>query len=145
MDLSRRQFMVAGAVAVAGWSVFGRAFGASPGGGDVGAIGDFAKDGVYDFHDRGVFLIRKGSRLVAQTGYCTHKRARLVQNSDGTFMCKSHGSRFSEDGKILHGPARTDLSRNGIALDEKGHVVVDTSVVFKPGEFEKPGAFVEVA
>ena len=145
MDLSRRQFIVAGAVAVAGWSVCGRAFGASAGGADVGAIGDFAKDGVYDFRDRGFFVIRKGSRLVAQTAYCTHKRAKLAPDADGAFTCKSHGSHFSQDGKMTHGPARTDLSRNGIARDDKGHVVVDTSVVFKPGEFDKPGAFIEIA
>ncbi len=145
MDLSRRQFMVLGAVAAAGWSLRGSAFGGTPDGGDAGAIGDFAKDGVYDFRDRGFFLIRKGRRLVAQTAYCTHKQARIVQDGDGSFTCKKHGSHFSQDGKVTRGPARSDLPRNGISRDDRGHVLVDTSVVFKPGDFEKPGAFIDVA
>lgn len=145
MDLSRRQFMVLGAGAVAGWSLAGSVLGGTPDGGDAGLIGDFAKDGVYDFRDRGFFLIRKGSRLVAQTAYCTHKQYRLIRDGDGSFTCKKHGSRFSQDGKLIGGPARSDLPRNGIARDDQGHVRVDTSVLFKPGEFEKPGAFIEVA
>lgn len=143
MDFTRRQFLAISSATAAAFVLGPKSF-AGVGGADAGPLSDFAKDGVYDFRGHGFFLIRKDSRLFAQTAYCTHRRCRVAPADDGGFHCKCHGSMFTQDGKVTHGPAKADLPRNQIALDDNNHVRVDTFVIFKPGEFEKDGAFLQL-
>jgi Rieske Fe-S protein len=49
---------------------------------------------------------------------CTHDGCELNGVSDGTINCPCHGSRFAiTDGSPVHGPARTGLRQEKIAVD----------------------------
>ncbi|MFP5212785.1 MAG: FAD-dependent oxidoreductase, partial [Acidobacteriota bacterium] len=54
------------------------------------------------------------NRLTAVSGKCTHLGC-LVKwnNAEESWDCPCHGSRFSRDGKLLHGPAVKDLEEKG--------------------------------
>jgi len=53
---------------------------------------------------------RGESGLTVLSATCPHFGA-IVRwnNADQTWDCPCHGSRFSADGRVLHGPATTDL------------------------------------
>jgi glycine/D-amino acid oxidase-like deaminating enzyme/nitrite reductase/ring-hydroxylating ferredoxin subunit len=54
----------------------------------------------------------EGGRLHAVSAVCTHMGCVLGWNSlDRTWDCPCHGSRFSLEGAVIHGPATTDLER----------------------------------
>jgi glycine/D-amino acid oxidase-like deaminating enzyme/nitrite reductase/ring-hydroxylating ferredoxin subunit len=54
----------------------------------------------------------EGGRLRAVSAVCTHMGCVLGWNSlDRTWDCPCHGSRFSLEGAVIHGPATTDLER----------------------------------
>jgi Rieske Fe-S protein len=54
----------------------------------------------------------EGGQLHAVSAVCTHMGCVVGWNSvDRTWDCSCHGSRFTLDGSVLHGPATTDLKR----------------------------------
>jgi Rieske Fe-S protein len=58
-----------------------------------------------------VFKDEQGN-VHAVSAVCTHLGCVLGWNStDRTWDCSCHGSRFAIDGRVIHGPATTDLER----------------------------------
>ena len=54
---------------------------------------------------------------------CTHKLCEL--KATGTFLtCPCHGSEFSNEGKVLNGPATKDLARYKVASDDKNIILM---------------------
>lgn len=145
-ELSRRQILMMSALAAAAFTPFGKAIGASApatASFDAGSLSDYAKDGVYDqFASQGFFVIRKDGRIVAQSSICTHRRGRLSPISDG-FFCKSHNSTFAMDGKVTRPPAKADLARYAVQMDDKNHLIVNTNKRIEHAEFDTPGAYVQ--
>jgi len=77
---------------------------------NVGAVGQFALDGVYSkFRNRGFFVVRQGEKLFALSAICTHSYCKLIAEPDRSFYCKCHGSTFDPDGNVTHGPAKRNL------------------------------------
>lgn len=141
MDLSRRQFVILTAAVAAGC---GReADESSPPSPtsspsvpttqstavdaiDAGPVGDFASDRVYDnFREQGFFVIRRDKQVFVLSSICTHKGCKVRAQSDQSFLCKCHKSRFAPDGKVLNGPATRDLPRLAVALDDRKHILVN--------------------
>ena len=145
-DISRRQMLLMSALAAAAFSPVGRALAAGSGASlDAGEMATFDKDGIYSgLADQGVFLIRQGKRLVAQSARCTHKGCRLTP-SDVGFSCHCHGSTFALDGRVTRPPARRDLPRFGVHMDGRKHIMVDTGKVYQSAQFGLAGAFLDVA
>jgi cytochrome b6-f complex iron-sulfur subunit len=54
---------------------------------------------------------------------CTHLGCTIKSEVDG-FLCACHGSRFSENGEVLHGPAEDPLPELRLELTESGHLVL---------------------
>ena len=76
----------------------------------------------------GLWLVRRAGRLVALEARCTHLGCTpRWMGEQGGFLCPCHGSRFSDDGIPLNGPATQPLFRLAIRV-EHGEVVVDRSV-----------------
>jgi len=88
-----------------------------------------------------IFLIREGNKLSAMTATCTHKNQRL-RLKDGQVFCAAHGSKFKTDGTLVEGPAERNLTRHGVSIDARGHLLVDKSRSLLPND---PGATAELA
>ena len=75
----------------------------------------------------GLWLVRRDGRLFAIEARCTHLGCTpRWMGEQGGFLCPCHGSRFTEDGVPLNGPATQPLWRLAIRV-ERGEVVVDRS------------------
>jgi nitrite reductase/ring-hydroxylating ferredoxin subunit len=92
---------------------------------DVGPASLYATNGVYDkFRDQGFFLVQEGGKLKALSSYCTHRKCKLAVETNHMFNCPCHGSTFSEDGKVLQGPAKKDLPIFSTSNLPNGHLGV---------------------
>jgi Rieske Fe-S protein len=127
ININRRQFIVASAVLAAGCSVNKQPdFKAAAS--DAGPASDFEKDGVYSqFADQGFFVIRSGPNLIALSSVCTHLGCEVGAQSDGSFKCPCHGSRYDPTGKVVHGPAIHDLPRLPSAVNAAGHLIIQAT------------------
>ena len=74
--------------------------------------------------DQGFFLTHLGGKLVAISSYCTHRHCALDVQADHSFHCPCHGSDFDATGKVVHGPATTNLPVFPTTVDARGHVIV---------------------
>lgn len=92
---------------------------------DAGPLDSFEQEKVYDqFRDQGVLLIRRGDDMFALSPICTHKGCKVRPQDDQSFLCKCHKSHFDSEGKVLNGPAKTDLLRLKIKVSPDRHVLV---------------------
>jgi Rieske Fe-S protein len=112
---------------------------------DVGPLSGFAAEKVYDAWaaSHGFFIVRRGDRLFAPSASCTHQGAPLVARKD-RILCARHGSAFDAAGEVKKGPASAPLPRSGIALGDRGHVIVDTSLSFPHDRWSEPGSFLDI-
>ncbi len=69
----------------------------------------------------GVIFIKEKSRLRAFSSRCTHLGCELRVMPDGSMECPCHGSAFSAEGKVLRGPADSDLETIPVRLDSQTH------------------------
>jgi cytochrome b6-f complex iron-sulfur subunit len=62
-----------------------------------------------------VIVVRTGDMTFsAYSAICTHKGATLKYNAEKKLLiCPSHGSQFDADGKVVKGPATTNLATYG--------------------------------
>ncbi len=92
---------------------------------DAGPIGDYGHSGVYDkFSEDGFFIVRRAQEVFALSSVCTHRACTVRLQEDGSFYCHCHHSRFDPDGHVVRGPARRDLPRLAVAMDERKHLLV---------------------
>jgi Rieske Fe-S protein len=145
-EMDRRQFVAGLAACACAACPVLKAFAETTGAAgpvDVGPVDEFKGSGIHDplGPGRSFFLVGRGGRLYAVSSTCTHKAVKLVAK-DGGFKCPRHGSTFASDGRVTKSPARRALPRHAIRLDERGHVLVDTSVTFGEGEWDDASAFV---
>jgi nitrite reductase/ring-hydroxylating ferredoxin subunit len=95
---------------------------------DAGPANLYAADGIYDkFRDQGFFLVRANGKLVALSSYCTHRICKVNPQKDHSFLCKCHGSTFTEEGKVTEGPAKRDLPILPLSTSSNGHLLVNIS------------------
>ena len=113
---------------------------------DVGPVGRFDRDGLYDdwVEAHGFFVVRTGDRLHALSAICTHRRYDLEKMGD-QIVCPKHGSLFTPAGQVTKGPAIISLPRFAIRLTPAQTVVVDPGQTFPPGQSNHPQANVIVS
>jgi Rieske Fe-S protein len=142
-ELTRREILWMSALAAAAFVPIGSALAASVAVAkfDAGKLARYADDAVYpDFRNDGFFVIRRRGRVFAQSSICTHKGSKLTPLSDG-FVCKTHNSAFSLDGKVTRPPARQNLVRYQVSI-ENDHLMVDLTQPLKTEQFDSTGAYV---
>ena len=125
--IDRRRFL---ALVTAGLAMVQKSSAAPPKGHliDAGPANLYTADGIYDkFRDQGFFLVRANGKLVALSSYCTHRICKVAPQTDHTFLCKCHGSKFTEEGRVTEGPAKRDLPILPLSTSSNGHLLVDIS------------------
>ena len=95
----------------------------------------------------GVWIVREQVGFYALISTCTHLGCTPNWLApENKFKCPCHGSGFYRTGVNFEGPAPRPLERARIVLADDGQILVDKSVKFQQekGEWEKPGAFLQV-
>ena len=112
----------------------------------VGRPEDFPP-GVVDtrFVDKyGVWVVHDQGRIYSLIAICTHLGCPPAWlDTQNKFKCPCHGSGYYKDGVNFEGPAPRPMDRVRITRAEDGQLVVDTSVKYKFGTWDKPGAFLK--
>jgi cytochrome b6-f complex iron-sulfur subunit len=92
--------------------------------------------------DRRLFVVRDEDRFHVISSVCTHLGCTVQWRQDGLrFDCPCHGSRFSEDGTVISGPAPRPLEWYAVALSPDGYLEVDTAEQVARGfRFTPPAA-----
>jgi cytochrome b6-f complex iron-sulfur subunit len=161
-ELNRREFVVATGIVAAGCACAfccadalaapgdkpsAGAGGAHATGGkvDIGKLSDYSSDGITDKFARTnrFFIVRTDGKIFACSARCTHKFSPL-KIKDDHFACPSHGSQFSIQGTVTHGPAKSSLERYAISRNDAGNLIVDTSSAFREKDWDKPESFIDV-
>jgi cytochrome b6-f complex iron-sulfur subunit len=78
-----------------------------------------------------VYIVRaKEGYFYALSAVCTHLGCITNWKQDeGIVACPCHGSKFDREGRKIEGPAPRSLPRFSIALDDRGSLAVDRSIV----------------
>jgi Rieske Fe-S protein len=116
---------------------------------DAGPLSGYSADGVTATWMKAptkVAVIRHAGKLYASSTICTHHGCtiKLDTSSGGVFACPCHHAGFDIAGNVTHRPAPTPLDRYAIAVDSKGHVIVDKSKSFSADKWTDPASFVVV-
>ena len=116
-----------------------------PGKVDIGKLSDYGTDGITDkfMRPNKFAVVRTDGKIFATSARCTHKSSAL-RVKDGHFACPAHGSEFSVQGTVTHGPAKDSLVRYAITKTDAGNLIVDTNKSFREKDWEKPEAFVAI-
>ncbi len=96
-------------------------------------------DGTVRFNrERRAYVVGGDGGIYAMSAVCTHLGCITRYVSDeNAIACPCHGSRFDLEGNVTHGPAPHPLPWLEVRLDDKGNLVVDTSVVIPRGKVLK--------
>ena len=75
---------------------------------NVGKLKDFPVDTYTFLNDYKLFIYRDHGSMKAVSAVCTHLGCTIKRTAEG-FECPCHGSCYSEQGRVLSGPAPRDL------------------------------------
>lgn len=103
------------------------------------AVGEVSEKFKTEFR---VWLVHEKDGFYAIFAKCTHLGCtpRWLA-AESKFKCPCHGSGYYKDGVNFEGPAPRPMDRVRITRGDDGQLVVDTSVKYKFGTWDKPGAF----
>jgi cytochrome b6-f complex iron-sulfur subunit len=90
----------------------------------VGDPDQFPPGSVTFLADRRVFLFHGPDGFFAISSICTHLGCNVKRTNVG-FACPCHGSRFDENGRVVHGPAPKPLPWFSLSLSPRGQLIVD--------------------
>lgn len=92
-----------------------------------------------------IWVVREPDRIFAIYARCTHLGCTPEwKESENKFKCPCHGSGYYKDGVNFEGPAPRPMDRVRLTKAEDGQIVVDVSVKYIYGTWDKPGAFLHV-
>jgi cytochrome b6-f complex iron-sulfur subunit len=91
----------------------------------IGKPDVFLKGSVTHFSELSVWLFRDDEGLYAISSICTHLGCIARREESGQFHCPCHGSAFTEEGKVVAGPAPKGLNWLELSVSPDGQIVVD--------------------
>ena len=104
-------------------------------------VGEISEKFKKDFR---VWIIRTEEGFYALFAKCTHLGCTPRWLAAETkFKCPCHGSGYYKSGVNFEGPAPRPMDRVRITKAEDGQIVVDVSVKYIFGTWDKPGAFLK--
>lgn len=111
---------------------------------DLGPVSSYKPGSVTDkTAQAGVIISRTAKGLIALAPVCTHQGCAPKYSSAATqFVCPCHAARFTTDGAVTAGPARTPLSRYPLQI-KNGRLIVDTNKLLQRSSV-KASDFVKV-
>ena len=118
-----------------------------PGPVDVGSVEDFKKDGAVDTWTpkHRFFVVRQNDRLFAVSAICSHRGGTLrAENDEGRLFCPKHEGTFELSGKLRGGKPQKSVPHLAIKLDDRKHVIVDTSKEIEEKDWDNPGNFLKL-
>jgi len=87
---------------------------------DLTQVGNAAlnTDGGY-VYSNGIIVARTlAGQYIAVSQACTHQGVNVVYNGQqAQFVCNAHGSRFSNTGSVVNGPANSALKQYNVAVN----------------------------
>jgi cytochrome b6-f complex iron-sulfur subunit len=89
----------------------------------IGTLRDFPDGSQTLLLEIPAVIIRSGDQIRAVSLTCTHLGC-LVEPDQDSFLCPCHGSRFSDQGNLLKGPADKDLAEFEIETDDEGQIIL---------------------
>ena len=96
----------------------------------IGAPGDYPPNSVTYMSEQQIYILRTASGIFAQSAICPHLGCITQWNQEPrSISCPCHGSRFSEDGKVLQGPSPRPLPHYEVRLMPDGGLLVDKLVI----------------
>lgn len=98
----------------------------------LGLPADFKMHTLTWMRGQDVFVIHNAEGYGAFSARCTHLGCTVRRTADG-FSCPCHGARFDPLGRVVAGPARTDLPWFALWSEPDGRLWVDTRVLVAPG------------
>ena len=106
------------------------------------AIGEVSEKFKKEFR---VWIIRNEEGFYAIFAKCTHLGCTpRWLSAENKFKCPCHGSGYYKSGVNFEGPAPRPMDRVRITRAEDGQIVVDVSVKYVYGTWDKPGAFLKI-
>ncbi len=90
----------------------------------IGSPDHFPAGSVTFLEDRRLFLFNGPDGFFTVSSVCTHLGCNVKRVASG-FECPCHGSRFDENGRVVHGPAPAPLAWYGLSLSPRGELIVD--------------------
>jgi cytochrome b6-f complex iron-sulfur subunit len=105
---------------------------------DLGPVTTFKAGIIVDrTTDAGALISRTADGLIALSPVCTHQGC--TPHSVGganELVCSCHGARFTVDGGVTRGPARTPLSTYSLQI-KNGHLFVNTNKLIQRSSVKK--------
>jgi cytochrome b6-f complex iron-sulfur subunit len=92
----------------------------------IGVPENYAMNSVTYFPEQQVYIVRLDAGFSALSAICPHLGCITQWNPDlDLIACPCHGSRFTQNGVVEHGPAPRPLERFAIRLMPDGNLMVD--------------------
>lgn len=92
---------------------------------DIGPASDFPVGSRTVLIEIPAVLFHRQNKFAALSLTCTHLGCTVEQKPEG-FECPCHGSQYSQDGKVLRGPARQALKTLRTEVNKDNHLIIYT-------------------
>lgn len=90
----------------------------------IGSPSDFPAGSATFLPDRRLFVFNGPDGLFCISSICTHLGCNVRHIGTG-FECPCHGSRYDENGRVIHGPAPKSLAWYSVTLSPREELIVD--------------------
>jgi cytochrome b6-f complex iron-sulfur subunit len=100
----------------------------------IGELKDFAPGTIKVFADHQLIVFSDPEGIYAISSVCTHAGCHVsYKNKEGILFCPCHGSKFSKEGSVLHGPAKKALPWYSVKLGDHKQLIVDKNEIVPAG------------
>jgi cytochrome b6-f complex iron-sulfur subunit len=90
----------------------------------IGGPSDFPSGSATFLPDRRLFVFNGADGLFCISSICTHLGCNVRHVGTG-FECPCHGSRYDENGRVIHGPAPKSLAWYSLTVSPREELIVD--------------------